>query len=119
VAKNIVVGAEYFPVRGERLRSRLIADVVIPGNVVKRDGVIELRHNTPVLGDLEGVAGLVDEVAANDDKGGFELVRGGDGALKIDRFLSEIAIFRKHAELRVGHLNKGQVGCRGESGKRE
>ncbi len=116
VAKNIIVGTEYPPVLGERFGRRLIADVVISGDVVQRDRRVELGRDAPVLGDLLGVAGLVDEVAADHDEGGLQPVGGVDGESEIDRFLSKIAIFSEHAELRIGHLNERQVGGGSDSG---
>jgi hypothetical protein len=75
-----------------------------------------LLGNALVLGDLFGVAGLVDQISADNDKGWLQTVCLGEGSSKIDGFLSEIAIFGKHAELGVGHLHERQIGGGSDAG---
>ena len=79
---------------------------------------IDLARDAAVLGDLRGVAGLVHQIARDDDKGGAQTVHGGDGELEVRGVLHEILVFGKHPELRIAELDEKERLFRGDAGGR-
>ena len=119
VAETVVIGSELPAVSGERFGSRLVEDIMIAGHVVKLDGRVEFCDDSQIFGGLSRVAGLVDEVTADDHKGWMETIGAGDRKLEIGGLLRKIAVLGIHSELGVRHLEKKEIGGRGDSRREE
>lgn len=102
----VPVLVDFLAVPGNKFEGGGVADVVIAGDKIEFDLLVELAGDVKDGGQLNLIAGLVDDVAGEDDKLGAEAIGVGDGVLKKYDFLPEIGVGGDHAELGIGHLDE-------------
>ena len=83
-----------------------VADVMIAGDQIEFNMLVEFRGDVKDGGELILVAGFIDDVAGEDDEFGPESIGVSDSLLEKQYFLLEIGVGGEHAELGIGHLDE-------------
>ena len=113
VAERVAVGAEDFHVGRDALGRGDVLHIVVARDVVDGNRGVDLAGDAAVFGNLRGVAGLVHEIARDDDKRGAQAVDGRDGEREVRGVLGEILVLGEHPELRIAQLDEEKRFVRG------
>jgi hypothetical protein len=74
---------------------------VIAGNIVDRDRGIEFLKNPLIFGNFCGVAGPINQVAANYHEAGMETIEVRNCEFEVGGFLRKILVVSEHPYLRI------------------
>ena len=104
--ERVKIGTIVFPVRGQQSGRGFVSHIVVAGHAVKRDTLVQLGVDTPVFGDLSGLAGLIGQITSDHQERRSQAVGVGNHKFPVSGFLVEIVIIGVHAKLRIGGLHK-------------